>query len=393
MAIICLRHFKRQLNTIDITLVNDQYSISKAIHLCKCPNITNLFFKLNFQETPNPLLIKILRENLPKLKKLVQFSLWTYSHKEALKNLYDIIPQFEFLHSLTIPLYLDQERQVLYAMSLAEGLAKRKILVLNLILLGLEGVGLNFVEFFSNFPLLERFTISLKSKLKSGKLNELGTALFQHQSLKELSVIDKPNYQKDIPQILFKKCEGFLVKHTFTLECHGEYEPKITKILSTELVCLTLETRSFPNKALDELWTHLMKMVYLRDFSLTIHADKMHNFDCAKIAYLIKNCINLRSISLTTNPFYPDEEQWSEICHSLKLSKINKLYLNCNFDRVTWSYSKCLKLLQSCYGMQNELIIGLRITSNKPLSMDDNAFMSKITTNSAWRIRKDIDKE
>ena len=34
-ALLCLKHFKRQLKRINITLVNDQYSISKAIHLCK----------------------------------------------------------------------------------------------------------------------------------------------------------------------------------------------------------------------------------------------------------------------------------------------------------------------------------------------------------------------
>jgi len=230
-------------------------------------------------------------------------------------------------------------------------------------------------------------------KLRSGKLNELGIALFQYQSLKELSVIDKPNYQKDIPQILFKKCEGFLVKYTFTLECRGEYEPKITKIPSTELVCLTLETRSFPKNALDELWTHLFKMRHLNDFSLQINDDKMDNFDCAKIAHLIKNCINLRSMILKTYALYLDEVQWSDICHSLKLSKISRLNLACNFERVTWSYYKCLKLLQSCYGMHNRLDIFLKITPNKPLNVDDEAFIRKANTNSAWRIFHRMDKE
>ena len=177
------------------------------------------------------------------------------------------------------------------------------------------------------------------------------------------------------------------MQRAFKLTWWAEYEPKITKILSTELVCLNLEISSFPGNSLDELWAHLMKMLHLKDFSLHIKSQKMHKFDCGKIANTIRNCVNLRSMVLTTHPLYPDEEQWLEVCHSLKLSKINKLHSTCTLERVTSSSVECLKLLQRCYGIRNQLLLVLRVTPKKPLSENDKAFLEKTKKCSTWVIR------
>jgi len=170
-SLFCLKRISRQLNSIDISFSYNKYSIKEASHLCKYLNLTHP--SLTFDYTGDSNLINILREKLPKLKKLVHFSC------ESLNDFYDVIPQFVSLQSLKGKLVLKSENNSRY-MSLAQGLAKRKIIALNLVISERHYTKFNFIEFFSHFPSLERITLDAWFKLNSRSLNELGIAIFRY---------------------------------------------------------------------------------------------------------------------------------------------------------------------------------------------------------------------